>query len=328
LKDGDQIIWVPTEALGILPIGLAKDAVTERESGRSFVIVNAPNLNLIGWASEYIAKHPPPSLAAIVNPTGNIAGLNLPFADFEGRFAGSLFRKDQVIELDQQNATESAVIDALKNRTYWHFASHGSFSWTDGRHSSLILRDEARLSVGDLIDAVGNVARPRLVVLSACETGLYDSRQNADEFVGLPAAFMRLGSAGVLGTLWQVDDVATAFLMIKFYEYHLRAGLPPPSALQHAQLWLRNATKAELIRTAQEAAKAAGINANKPTKLEELIKSRRRSRTSRYSSIWSAAQAIPSHPCRPIFNPGRLRTHIFGEVSSLRGSEVRTVRMN
>jgi tetratricopeptide (TPR) repeat protein len=200
LKDGDQIVWVPTEALGILPIGLARDAASGGEFGRSFVIVYAPNLNLIAWASEYIAKQPEPSLAAVVNPTGNIPSLNLPFADFEGRFAESLFRKDRVIELDQENATEPAVIDALKNSTYWHFASHGSFNWTDGRHSSLILKDEARLSVGDLIDALGNVGRPRLVVLSACETGLYDSRQNADEFVGLPAAFMRLGSAGVRGS--------------------------------------------------------------------------------------------------------------------------------
>jgi CHAT domain-containing protein len=56
-----------------------------------------------------------------------------------------------------------------------------------------------------------------------------------------------LGAAGVLSTLWQVDDGATALLVSKFYDLHLSEGLEPPTALKSAQAWLREATTAELI---------------------------------------------------------------------------------
>jgi CHAT domain-containing protein len=52
---------------------------------------------------------------------------------------------------------------------------------------------------------------------------------------------------GVIGSLWSVNDVSTALLMIRFYEYLLKgdptAGdgpLPPALALRRAQFWLRN----------------------------------------------------------------------------------------
>ena len=81
----------------------------------------------------------------------------------------------------------------------------------------------APLTVGQLLETDG-LGRPRLVVLSACETGLYDIRSSPDEFVGLPGTFIALGAAGVLGTLWPVSDAATALLIARFYELHLGEG--------------------------------------------------------------------------------------------------------
>jgi CHAT domain len=107
------------------------------------------------------------------------------------------------------------------------------------------MHDHARLTVGRLLETDG-LGRPRLVVLSACETGLYDINDNPDEFIGLPSTFTALGASGVLGTLWPVSDVATALLIAKFYELHMGLGVAPPTALWRAQLWLRQATNAEL----------------------------------------------------------------------------------
>jgi CHAT domain-containing protein len=67
-----------------------------------------------------------------------------------------------------------------------------------------------------------------------------------EEYVGLPGAFMAVGAAAVVGTLWPVDDLATALLTVRFYELHITQELSPATALRRAQLWLRDATRAEL----------------------------------------------------------------------------------
>ena len=50
----------------------------------------------------------------------------------------------------------------------------------------------------------------------------------------------------MLRTLWHVNDAATALLIAKFYELHLGEKLALPVALKRAQVWLRQATNAEL----------------------------------------------------------------------------------
>ncbi len=122
-----------------------------------------------------------------------------------------------------------AMTQTNLGRAYWHFATHGSFHWGDARQSHLHMSGGAPLTVGDLIEAEG-LAKPRLVALSACETGLFDFRGNADEFIGLSGAFMAMGVAGVLGTLWPVEDRATALLVARFYDLHLGEGAPPPAS--------------------------------------------------------------------------------------------------
>ena len=109
------------------------------------------------------------------------------------------------------------------------------------------MHDHDRLTVGRLLETDG-LGRPRLVVLSACETGLYDIDHNPDEFVGLPGAFAALGAAGVLGTLWPVPDDVTALLMARFYELHMGSGLAPPTALARAQAWLRGSHQRGSLR--------------------------------------------------------------------------------
>ena len=89
------------------------------------------------------------------------------------------------------------------------------------------MHDAVPLSVEDARSR--GTRAPRLVVLSACETGLYDITNSPDEFIGLPATFTALGAAGVLGTLWPVSDAATALLTAKLDDLHLEGwpGDPP-----------------------------------------------------------------------------------------------------
>jgi CHAT domain-containing protein len=89
--------------------------------------------------------------------------------------------------------------------------------------------------------------RMRLVVASACLSAVIEGYTVADEALGLATAFIGAGAAGVVATLWSVDDYATALLMSKFYENLTGEGLPEPTepaaALRQAQLWLRQLTR-------------------------------------------------------------------------------------
>ena len=265
IKTGVRLVWLPSGALGILPLGLAQDPGTKRRLADDYEIVYAPSLDALASAQEQVAKTTPTTLAAIINPTGDLSG-----TEKEGKLVASHFSDKSRTVLERTAATPEAVLAALKGKTHWHFASHGTFSWQDARRSALVMHDHAHLSVGRLLETDG-LGRPRLVVLSACETGLYDIRSNPDEFIGLPGTFTALGAAGVLGSLWPVDDHATWLLIAKFYEFHMGAKLPPPVALSRAQAWLQAATSADLAAYAKAAAKQGRLESRHVAEVERAL---------------------------------------------------------
>jgi LPXTG-motif cell wall-anchored protein len=76
-----------------------------------------------------------------------------------------------------------------------------------------------------------------LVVLSACSSGL-GKDVKGEGLIGLTRGFMYAGAAGVVASLWKVDDEATAELMKHFYEAMFKRGMSPAAALRDAQLAL------------------------------------------------------------------------------------------
>src|SRR5215471_17840725 len=249
---GAPITILPVGALGLLPLGLAQNPETHRYLIEDYTVTLAPSLQALASAraraSAVIGK---PTLAAIVNPTKD-----LPFTAVEGALVESRFAPDRRLAVAETAATRQAVLAALKGRDYWHFSSHGYFDWDEPRASGLLLTNRKPLTVGDLLDA-RDLGAPRLAVLSACETGLYDIATTPNEFIGLPAAFLQLGAGGVLATLWPVSDLSTGLLMAKFYDFHQGEGLAPASALRKSQNWLRTATS-EDVENYLRAAAASG----------------------------------------------------------------------
>ncbi|MBX3197288.1 MAG: CHAT domain-containing protein [Labilithrix sp.] len=79
-----------------------------------------------------------------------------------------------------------------------------------------------------------NLDGTRLVVLSACETGVGET-QVGDGVYGLRRALVVAGAESQLMSLWKVDDDATKSLMIAFYA-DLKAGSGRAAALRKVQL--------------------------------------------------------------------------------------------
>lgn len=137
---------------------------------------------------------------------------------------------------------EKALSGGLAGYRYVHFATHGILDTTYPELSGLLLSlvDRQGRPVNGFLRA-HEIADLRLaadlVVLSACRTAL-GKEIRGEGLVGLTRAFLDAGADGVLVSLWQVEDRATAELMRRLYEGMIREGMPPAAALRQAQVSL------------------------------------------------------------------------------------------
>jgi CHAT domain-containing protein/tetratricopeptide (TPR) repeat protein len=79
-----------------------------------------------------------------------------------------------------------------------------------------------------------NLSGTKLVVLSACETGLGQIHEGEGVY-GLRRSFQEAGVAEVVASLWAVSDAGTQALMTDFYD-RILAGSPAREALRETQL--------------------------------------------------------------------------------------------
>ena len=83
-----------------------------------------------------------------------------------------------------------------------------------------------------------NLLGAKLVVLSACQTGLGDVK-NGEGVFGLQRAFKLAGVETLIMSLWEVDDAATSLLMSTFYNEWLISGKSRREAFKEAQKKVR-----------------------------------------------------------------------------------------
>ncbi|OKH43638.1 hypothetical protein NIES2101_29900 [Calothrix sp. HK-06] len=245
----NKLILIPHRYLHLFPL----HALPVKESCLLELFPNgvsyAPSCQLLQLAQQR-QREDFQSIFAVQNPTEDLL-----FTDLEVNSILPLFPSHQV--LPKAQATKNALSYAapqLQQANFLHFSCHGLFNPNSPLDSCLVLAgadtEEALdvskcLTLGNLFDRNFDLNQCRLVTLCACETGLIDFNNTSDEYIGLPSGFLYAGAKSVVSSLWTVNDLSTALLIIKFYQ-NLKAGLIVALALNQAQIWLRNATKIQL----------------------------------------------------------------------------------
>jgi CHAT domain-containing protein len=241
-----HLVLVPNRGLAILPLhacwweedGVRKYLLDE------FVIRYAPSLSVFKRCLERErAGRKRETLLGVANP---VPPGNLVFSEWECEEIERLIGNERCLMLWREKATEAEVRQWMRERNYLHFSCHGQYRLDAPLESSLRLAGEDTLTLGEILEGV-YLPRAWLVVLSACETGLVDFREVADEHFGLPTGFLYAGVPTVYGSLWSVNDLSTALLMVKVYEGLEREGKSKPEALRDAQIWLRDLTAREAL---------------------------------------------------------------------------------
>jgi CHAT domain-containing protein len=155
-------------------------------------------------------------------------------------------------------STASQILSAVPAGGVVHFACHARAESGTPLRNAIILPGGDQITVAGILDTGTHSPAARMVVLSACESGLAGPYV-IDETISLPAAFLAAGYGGVVSTLWEVEDVSTALLMLQFYWQWRHEQRLPSLALARAQHWQRHSTDLEKCAFVEDTLVAGGI---------------------------------------------------------------------
>ncbi len=233
------LILIPGQSLSAFPLHACwwTEGGTRRWASDEYRISYTPSFRVLRRSLRHRAQaeRAPRRLLAVCNPTGD-----LNYAPWEVEGVSSQFPSRLV--LGGADADEPATRERLKRELprfpFALLATHGTYDmgnpWT---RAGLCTADGPKdapgqpyLTLADLLEL--DLASLDLAFLSACESAVSDHRDPAGEQTGLPSALLTAGAATVVGSLWLVDDLATALLSRRFFhELFRREGDRVPAAL-------------------------------------------------------------------------------------------------
>lgn len=227
------LLVVPHAELHYLPFGaLLRSRAPEQYLIERYDVVVLPSASI--WTTIEHRARPVPERVLALAPSRD----QLPGSEVEMAVVRETFGAGGTI-LSGPGATEAAFRTAGGDYDILHLATYGRLNKVNPLFSFVTLNpgngEDGRLHVFEIFDLQ---LRARLVVLSACETGLGSGAladvPPGDDWVGLVRAFLYAGANTVVATLWPVEDRSTAELMSQFYR-ELARGAEPSTALARAQ---------------------------------------------------------------------------------------------
>ncbi|MGI5202500.1 CHAT domain-containing protein [Spirillospora sp. CA-108201] len=207
-----RLWWCLSGLMSFLPVHAAgyhdtmADAVPDTVIDR-VVSSTAPTVRALAHARRGAADAVRPGgdrAVAVVMPRTPGTPPDLPEAEAEAALVGRRF-PGAVDVLTGPSATHEAVLAALPEARWAHFACHGHSDLADPSAGHLLLADHRTrpLTVADLAGLRMDGAE--LAFLSACSTARPGARL-ADEAIHLASAFQLAGYRHVIGTLWPIGD--------------------------------------------------------------------------------------------------------------------------
>ena len=204
-------------------------------------ITNASSLKLLAAFHPETHAKTQKKLLLIGNPISPDEKFpDLPNAAAEVSSVAKHFSAAEESIFTQKQALPSTYpVSAPGTFSYIHFVAHGTSSSASPLDSAIVLTrnpsspDSFKLYARDVIQ---QPLHADLVTVSACY-GSGSRVYGGEGLIGLSWAFLRAGAHYVVGSLWEVSDVATPQLMDQMYS-ELEAGRSPDAALRDAKLSL------------------------------------------------------------------------------------------
>lgn len=233
LVDARRLIVVPHAELHYLPF-----AALIRAGARDEFLIERYDIGYTPSGSVWtrLAQRPAaPTRGVLAFAPKSTA---LPGSRAEVEAIRLLFGREATVLVDGA-ASEAAFRTAAPRHDIVHLATYGVLNKHNPLFSYVALNPgggaDGRLEVHEV---VGLELNARLLVLSACQTGLASGLVSdvpaGDDWVGLVRAFLSVGVDNVIATLWPVEDRATAEVMERLYR-RLREGEREVAALSRAQ---------------------------------------------------------------------------------------------
>ena len=228
----ELVVFIPQESLFLVPFPALQNSEGEFLIEQHTIQI-APSIQTLALKPDESTSDLAESQALIVgNPSPMPESLSsLPGAETEALAIADILKTTPIIG---QAATETSIIERMKQSKLIHLATHGLFDEHQGLQSSLALstsdNNEGFLTAEEILDLNLNA---ELVVLSACNTGR--GTITGDGVVVLSRSFLLAGAQSTMVSLWYVPDLATSALMTDFYR-QLQADPNKPRALRQAML--------------------------------------------------------------------------------------------
>jgi CHAT domain-containing protein len=249
LDQSQPLCIVPDKILNYVPFAALVSPESKKFLIEDYRLCLAPSSSLFVYlssAAERKAGDVQEQLLSVGNPNFNRERFkslrDLPASVREAREVSRLYQNSTPLVRDQ--ARESKIKEAIESAGVVHFATHYVLNEQSEILSGFPLTPEDNDSSADAASNGFlqsyeiyrlNLRRVRLVVLSACSTGI-ERQYSGEGAVGAVRPFLVAGVPTAVASLWPVDSDATAELMISFHKHRHNESQPVTQALRTAQI--------------------------------------------------------------------------------------------